>query len=242
VAPRFCHGAMCISEYLRDRIAEVNPAIPIFKLPVITDFAALDAIPPLPAAAESGASFAYCASIAYREVLMLIIEAFIHVLDRVEKEPTLTLILHGDRAQIAMLQQDYAAYNDQIMILSGLPYAELIGRLKRADALLIPLRPTDRDAARFPHKVGEYLATKRPVITTWHGEIPVYFTPQVNALIMQDYSVDALIEQMLFVVEHPDEARCIGAAGYALGRERFDLHVHAITLDAFMARLSTVPA
>ena len=52
-----------------------------------------------------------------------------------------------------------------------------------AHGLLIPLFDDVRSTARFPTKIGEYLASGRPIVTTAVGEMPRYFEDGVTAFI-----------------------------------------------------------
>ncbi len=238
IAPRISHGCICISEFLRNKVGGMNREIRIYKLPAIADFSRIANIPvPSKDVTNNRATFVYCAGIVYKEVIDLILDAFIQLIDRDEHKCTLILILHGDKNEIQKLERNYYAYRHSISFLSDLPYPELIQWYKSATALLIPLRPTTQDEARFPHKIAEYTATAKPIITTWHGEIKVYFQNRENALIMKNYSKEALIEEMKFVIDHPQEASRIGQRGYSLGKEVFDSQKYTEGLGCFVRSL-----
>lgn len=238
VAPRISHGCICISEFIRNKVGRMNRDAKIYKLPAITNFSRIASIPvPRRDVANNRATFVYCSGIGYREVIDLVLDAFVQVIDQDEYKCTLVLILHGDKNEIQKLEQNYYAFRHSISFLSDLPYPELIQWYKSATALLIPLRPTTQDEARFPHKIAEYTATAKPIITTWHGEIKVYFQDRENALIMKDYSKEALIEEMKFVIDHPQEASRIGQRGYSLGKEVFDSQKYTQGLGRFLKSL-----
>lgn len=235
VAPRISHGCICVSEFLCNKVRGVNREAKIFKLPAIADFSRIASIPVSNRdVANNRTTFVYCAGVGYREVIDLILDAFVQLIDQDEHKCTLVLILHGDKNEIQKLERNYYAYRHSISFLSDLPYPELIQWYKSATALLIPLRPTSQDEARFPHKIAEYTATAKPIITTWHGEIKVYFQDRENALIMKGYSKEALIEEMKFVIDHPQEVGLIGQRGYSLGKEVFDFQKYTESLGCFV--------
>ena len=109
-----------------------------------------------------------------------------------------------------------------IKTFSDLPYSELINYYLNAKALLIPLRDTLQDIARFPHKIAEYTASKKPIITTNIGEIPVYFIDGANALVIQDFNIDAYSQKMQYVIDYPDESIKIGIKGWETGKKYFN--------------------
>lgn len=241
IAPRISHGCICISDFLRNKVAGMNKKVKLFKLPAITDFSRIANIPVSSRdAADNQATFVYCASLGgYREVIDLILNAFAQLIDQGKHKCSLILILHGNKNEIQELERNYHAYRHSISFLSDLPYSELIQLYKSATALLIPLRRTIQDEARFPHKIAEYTATARPIITTWHGEIKFYFHDRENVLIMKDYSKEALIEEMKFVIHHPQEASRIGICGYSLGKELFDFQKYTESLGCFVKSLKS---
>ena len=74
---------------------------------------------------------------------------------------------------------------------------------KNAKALLIPLRPITQDEARFPHKIGEYLASGNPAISTNYGEIKHYFKDQETMLIADSYQINDFAGKMQYILDFP---------------------------------------
>ena len=91
-----------------------------------------------------------------------------------------------------------------------------------AVGMLIPLRPTIQDEARFPHKIGEYCASGNPIITTNYGEIKSYFVDGKSALIAEHYDVQEFADKMLYVISNPEKANEIGENGKRVGLINFN--------------------
>ena len=106
-------------------------------------------------------------------------------------------------------------------VFSNIPFSELVDLYVNASALLIPLRSTKQDAARFPHKIAEYTATGNPIITTNYGEVNYYFKDGENALVADSYNTSDFAEKMNFVIENPEQAKQIGQKGKELGMNEF---------------------
>ena len=104
----------------------------------------------------------------------------------------------------------------------------------RDRALLIPLRPTIQDEARFPHKIGEYLASGNPVIATNYGEIKYYFEDKKNMLIADDYDIKKFAAKMKYVLEFPNEAKVIGLKGKEVALENFNYKTFGAKIDNFL--------
>ncbi len=79
-----------------------------------------------------------------------------------------------------------SAVKERILIYSNVPYTDLINLYRNSEALIIPMRNTDQDKARFPHKISEYCASDRPIITNSIGEISNYFN-ESNAYLCSEY-------------------------------------------------------
>jgi hypothetical protein len=103
--------------------------------------------------------------------------------------------------------------------------------------LMIPLRDTLQDNARFPHKIGEYSASKRPILTTNFGEPKVYFKDGETALLADDYSLSSYIKKLSEVLPVKENLDKIGIGGYNVGLDNFDYKAQAITLKKFITGL-----
>jgi glycosyltransferase involved in cell wall biosynthesis len=99
------------------------------------------------------------------------------------------------------------------------------------------MRPTLQDAARFPHKIGEYLAAGNPIITTNFGEIVHYFQNEETALIAEEYDVSQYADKMLFVLNNPEKAKEIGLKGKEMGLREFDYLQYGPRLLNFFRKL-----
>lgn len=106
---------------------------------------------------------------------------------------------------------------------------------RNAAALLLPLRDDDRSKTRLPNKLGEYLASGRPVITCKVGDLTDFLFHRVNAYLAEPGDEQDFAEQMISVVRDPAAARRIGAAGQETCMEYLDYRAHAGALSQFFA-------
>ncbi len=212
-------GAFPISEVLIQQYKSLAPQKPFFKLPILCEFEKFDIKVPKP----SRDFFLFCGALSYRETVDFILAAY-DLLP--ENNPVdLHLVLGGGsktdlenlKAYIATLKK-----SSQIKIFHNVAHSEIPKHYKPAKGLLIPMRPGLQDAARFPHKIGEYVASGNPMISINYGEVAHYFKDQVNALIAKFYTPEAFADKMQFVLDHPEEAQKIGEKGKALGLQAFN--------------------
>ncbi|MCB9290579.1 MAG: glycosyltransferase [Lewinellaceae bacterium] len=228
-------ASLPISELLADNFRKVAPGKPIFKIPVICDFKPFEQ----PKKENSEPYFLYCGALSYKEVVDFILESF----DRMPEGSDVKLHLlvsGGKKSEYEQLNADISKMKkaDKVRVFSNVPYSELVDLYVNAVGLLIPLRPTLQDSARFPHKIGEYTAAANPIITTRVGEVPFYFEDGKTALISENYDSAEYAEKMKFVIDHPEEALRIGAQGRELGLREFNYLNYGPRLKSFLGNLN----
>lgn len=229
-------GALPISKLLTDYLTERAPGKPYLKIPVICDFSKFEGLVKM----SGPVNFLYCGAIGYSEVIYFILDCF----ESMETGNNVFLYLiigggdHDNKGMKALTGHiENMKKGNLIRIFSNLPYSELVQMYIDASALLIPLRPTLQDEARFPHKIGEYLASGNPVITTNIGEIKYYFKDEDNALVADEYTIEAFIEKMRFVLKYPQKAAEIGLKGKEIGLKNFDCMTYGRLLSSFLVNL-----
>jgi glycosyltransferase involved in cell wall biosynthesis len=211
-------GALPISELLKENFQKIAPGKPILKIPTICDFEKFN----VPKKNIEEEYFLFCGAVEYREIIDFILQAF-KLLDESLNIKLYLIASKGTPQQYLDLNQ-YLKDNHLLQktkIFSNIPYSELVDLYVNASALLIPLRPTKQDAARFPHKIAEYSATGNPILTTNYGEVTHYFKDGENALIADSYDISKFAEKMKFVIKYPETAKKIGQKGKKLGTEEF---------------------
>jgi glycosyltransferase involved in cell wall biosynthesis len=100
---------------------------------------------------------------------------------------------------------------------------------------LVLARPDNVQAkGGFPTKLGEYLATGRPVIVTKVGEIPAYLTDNENAFLAEPGSVDSFAQKMVEVIENPAKANQVGLNGRKFVYDVFNYKVQSNRIIQFL--------
>lgn len=227
-------GAFPISEVLIDNFKKIAPTKPQFKIPILCDFEEFN----IPRVKREHPYFLYCGALVYREVVDFILEAY----DQLPAEPRMDLYLilgGGEEEDLIKLKSDIQQlkHKDRVKIFRNIPREDIPVHFKGATALLIPLRNTIQDAARFPHKIGEYVATGNPMIATNYGEVKHYFKDGENAFIAEGYEVNAYAAKMKEVIENPNLAKEIGQKGQALGLQKFNYIHYGESIKTFLEKM-----
>jgi len=128
-----------------------------------------------------------------------------------------------------------AEFGGRIDLVGHLSRPELLHLYARAHALLIPLFDDQQSRARFPTKIGEYLAAARPLVTNSVGEIPLYFTDGVDAVVCPPNDSVAFGQAIAQLLSDPARAANIGRRGRRVAETRF----HYALYGEAMARAFT---
>jgi glycosyltransferase involved in cell wall biosynthesis len=107
-------------------------------------------------------------------------------------------------------------------------------------AVLALARPTSLQAQYgFPTKLGEYLATGRPVVVTDVGEIGKFLRDGENAYIVQPNNAEAFAAKLDYVLANYETAKRVGSKGKETAIVNFDCHTHGKRIVDFIRTLKS---
>ncbi|MEP7165230.1 MAG: glycosyltransferase [Ferruginibacter sp.] len=232
-APKLTDGSLIISEFLIAHLKKISPQKKYLKLPNLTDVRRYDGIE----CKEGDEYFLFCGAAGYFEIIKFIVDSF----EKLKNTTAfLYLVINGHEFDKEVVKKYIAGSScrDRIRYLTRLTDDELSSYYLNAIALLIPLRPTLQDTARFPHKIGEYLASGSPVISTNYAEVKYYFRDKENMLIAESYDIGLFTEKMQSVLDEPAEAEKIGNNGKQIAFSQFDYRENGEKILKFIDELS----
>lgn len=232
-APKLVTGIFPISKFLIDRLNKMAPKKPYLKIPTLTEFEKYNNTEIL----NIEKYFLFCGSAIYKEVISFIIDSF-NLLNN--SDIFLFLVINGNESDVNEVKKYISASpkKNKIKFLSKLSQKDLLNYYRNSLALLIPLRPTFQDIARFPHKFGEYLASGNPVITTNYGEVRNYFQDMENMLIAETYETNKFAEKMEFVIDNKELAKKIGLNGKEIALQIFNYQSKGKEISEFIHSIS----
>lgn len=217
----FCDGVIGISEFLMAEIRKKKPQLPMIKIPAICDFRDFEIIE---AAKLDYKYFLYCGTINYTPVIDFVLAFFEKVRDENLYNGKLMYIIGGNSPKnFAAIEAAFknSKYSSDIILYKNMPYNNIIPLYKSADLLIIPLRNNIQDIARFPHKVSEYTASGRPLISSKIGELKYYFKDKESALLADDYDIDMYVDALRQMKQNNLSFDDIGRKGYEVGYNNF---------------------
>lgn len=144
-----------------------------------------------------------------------------------QQEPNIILRLIGPKIPVS----DYQKQQELIEQYDIKKKVNYIGEINRDNVpvhlvnsdILVLARPVSVQAKfGFPTKLGEYLATKNPVVVTKVGDIPDYLVDCKNAFLAEPDSVESFAEKLLFAVKNHEQAKSVGENGFLTANKHFN--------------------
>jgi glycosyltransferase involved in cell wall biosynthesis len=226
---KFVDGIITISESLVNHIQQKAPKKKYIKIPPLVNFDNYNS----KSTNKKENYFLFCGSLAYIDVVEFIIKSYncIDILHNYK----LYLVVNGNTEILSQLTENIILnkFDNKIKIYSGLAYNELVDLYINSDALLIPLRETPQDTSRFPQKIAEYCASRKPIITTNIGEIKFYFDNS-SAILAEKYDTNEFAVKMKYVIENDEQCRIIAENAFNLGLKYFDYRSYIKQFDVFL--------
>ena len=95
------------------------------------------------------------------------------------------------------LISEYQLDKSQFIIFNWLPYNEFVELITSIDLFTLIQKNCLRNESRFPNKLGDYLATGRPVLANRIGEVEIYAKKYPSAFYLIDNQKEDLEESLL---------------------------------------------
>ena len=153
-----------------------------------------------------------------------LLEAFLKIY---QDYPDSRLILIGDNTKVSRMQKinhilSKVSDCERIIFTGQLNRNEVIKWINSAYCLTLA-RPNNIQAKYgFPTKLGEYLATGKPVVITSVGDIPLFLKDGENAYIAKPDDVDSFADKLRECLDNPELAKLIGMKGKELVYNEFN--------------------
>ena len=111
---------------------------------------------------------------------------------------------------------------NKVIFTGAIPYNQIPQLIVDADILALD-RPNNKQAKYgFPTKLGEYLISGNPVVITNVGDMHLFLKHKESALIAEPDNVDSFSKELIWAIEHPEEARIMGERGKEVAHNCFN--------------------
>jgi len=112
-------------------------------------------------------------------------------------------------------------------LLDLMPKKDLVNFVKHAFVSLIPLNDTPMLATSSPNKLFESMAAAVPVIQSTFGWIKEMLDTTASGFTVSATDEEELVERLIFLADHPAEAKQMGTNGFNYAKQNFDKNILA---------------
>jgi glycosyltransferase involved in cell wall biosynthesis len=230
---RVAHGVTTISTVLQERALGLG--IPAEKVKLIPSGADIESIRPLDQAAARDAlhlprDARILGFVGFVDTdVDLVLTALRQVRQRI---PQAKALIVGGR-EFAATTAQVLGIEDAVILAGIKPYDELPAFYAACDVLALPLRDTLFNRARWPNKIGDYLAAGRPTVTNPVGDVQELFRRHEIGLLARENDAEDFALQVTRLLEDRDLARHMGHEARRLAEEEYSWAAMTDHLEAF---------
>ena len=226
-------GVIVISSRLAEKYAEITQGkVPVHYMPVSVD---MDYFPEKPGGIKPNFSLFYAGSFGLKDGLPVLLDA----VDKLaSKYKNVHLVLTG-RGDVDVMEDFFARmevspYKDRIEFKGYLNEKNYYILLNDADVPCMTRVDFAFAHTGFPFKLGEFLATGKPVIASRVSDVDKFLQHGHTAMLVQPGSSAEICEAAEFLINNPDSAAAMGARGRDVAKTFFDYRQQGKALHTFL--------
>ena len=174
----------------------------------------------------------YSGSFGRKDGVEYLIEAFNQIK---EKYDNARLILIGTPRK-EFIEKNHSS---DIEITGYLSDEEYQLKLCNADILCMTRIDSGFAQAGFPFKLGEYLATAKPVIATDVTDVSLYLEDKQSVVLAKPSNTQSLVDAMEFLITKPEVRKIIGENGLKQCEKFFNPEINSKMLFDFMKKVNS---
>ncbi len=233
----FADSVVVISGYLQKKYESiVDEGLPVTLIPISVDLQRVSSVRNSP---DGPVRILYAGSFAAKDDVEGLITAVERVADRHSGvELHLTGQGMADRTRWLHERIQRSPHRQKLHYHGLLPDDQYFDQLARCDVACMVRTASDFADRGFPFKLGEYLATARPVIASRVGDVEIYLQDGHSAFLVEPGSTDAIEAALERVLADPSRALAVGAKGRLVAECNFDSRVNGRKLVDVAAALA----
>lgn len=224
-------GIITISNYLKEKFeANVRRGTPVILMPVLVDvenFNTADKV--------RSCNVTFCGSLYNKDELESLLTIWAQVWPGHTKYH-LRIIGEATTERMKQLEQMVNKYGlEQCVDFYGFVERERLPKILHDSAVFVLPRSAGLfSTAGFPNKLGEYLATGKPVICSAVGDIPLYLKDNENAFLVKPGDTQTFVNKLKYVLKNPLIGIEVGQRGRQVAECEFDLKTNCSRLYTFL--------
>lgn len=149
-----------------------------------------------------------------------------------EKNPLARALIIGVKDKAAQTAKELGI-EDKVILAGIKPYSHLPDYYAAADVLAMPLRDTLFNRARWPNKIGDYLAAGRPTVSHPVGDIKRLFAEHHIGFLAEPDSAEDFAAQVARLFDDPSMASQMGETARRLAEDEYSWERMTDSLEQF---------
>ena len=226
-------GIIVISSHLEEKCRILTQRkVPIHYMPISVN---MDCFPEKTNRMKPTVSLFYAGTFGKKDGLPVLLDAFDRLAGRY-KNVRLVLSGRGDREAMKefFARMEISPNKDRIEFKGYLDDKDYYSLLNDADIPCMARVDLAYAHAGFPFKLGEFLATGKPVIASRVSDVDKFLVHGHNAMLVQAGSSSEICEAVEFLIENPESAAAIGMRGREVAKSFFDYKQQGKALLTFL--------
>jgi len=228
-------GVICISRFLEDWVRQENKRtsrnVRLLYVPILVD---VNEIKPVVEPA-TGKTVLFAGSPVYDETLRFLVAAMEIVWAR---HADSRLVITGGATE-ATLGSIAKGRSGKIHYAGFLERSALLHEYSMSSVLTVPLFDDGRSHARVPTKLGEYLASGRPVVTNRVGELPRFLEDGVSAHLATPGDAADFATAICRLLDDPANGQVMGRNGRQVAERHFHYANYGMKLCEFFSSMAS---
>lgn len=129
----------------------------------------------------------------------------------------------------------FSQLKEKIILVEKQPYKNIPLYLGASDILLLPMKNDLKNIGRWPNKLGDYLASGKPIVASAVGEVKKFFSLYPETGLTAE-TIEEFTEKILFLLENPEVAEKIGKKAREIS-EKYSWENLTLKLEKFYERM-----
>jgi glycosyltransferase involved in cell wall biosynthesis len=229
---RYLDGKICLSDFLvKESLLYGLSKNKILKIPhfIDTDFFIKDSVK----SNSNNFTIGFCGAIYSLNGIYILIEAFKLA---VKKNPNFRLLLIGTThlREKDFFDEAIQEIKDHIIFPGMVSAKHVPDYLNKCDVLVNPREKSVLADSGFPTKIGEYLSTGKPVVTSQTGDLSDYFQDKEDIFFFESGDSKGLSDLLLFIYNNEKLAKRVAKNGLLSARKHLNYVESSKSLKNFL--------
>ncbi len=218
------NGDLCfgISKNLVNFLKKIcKDKVPVVHLPISVNIESIESFVK-PSKDNCSIKIFYGGSFGYKDGIDILIKGFELACDN---HKNIELLLTGKiskemKDELPLIIKN-SKWSERIHFLGLLSINNYYDTMVNSDILCVPRVNSEYANAGFPFKLGEFLASGKPIIVSDVGDINQYLKDKVNAIIIKAQSEQEICKAISLLIDDPSLRKKIGTEGKVVAISNF---------------------